>query len=411
MTASPASITVVGAGIVGVSSALYMQRAGFAVTVLDALPPGGGASYGNAGLISVEACIPVSMPGMLKQVPRWLMDPLGPLAVRPSYFPTALPWLLRWVAAGRRERVFASSDALRALHVPAIDCYRELLGSGFNDLIRLSGQVHVWESSEPSPSEAMYHELCRLHGVVAEPLTREALKQLVPELASPSRAVFLPKNGYTVNPQRLVETLARLFVEAGGVVRHERVLKLIPESGAWRIVTNLGNHHCGKLLVSAGAWSAQLLRPLGIRLPLETERGYHLTIRNPNVVPRLPVLSRGRGFTLTPMEGGLRLAGTVEIGGLDLPMSEARALVLLEHAQAMLPGLEAPDYAIWMGFRPSFPDSLPVIGETLPGLYVAFGHGHTGMTGGPPTGHLVKQLIAGETPAIDLAPFSPARFR
>src|SRR5580704_10845497 len=171
MTASPASVAVVGAGIVGVSSALYLQRAGFAVTVLDALPPGGGASYGNAGLISVEACIPVSMPGMLKQVPRWLMDPLGPLAVRPSYFPKALPWLLRWVAAGRRERVFAASDALRALHVPAVDCYRELLGSGFNDLIRLSGQVHVWESSEPSAGETMYHELCRLHGVVAEPLT------------------------------------------------------------------------------------------------------------------------------------------------------------------------------------------------------------------------------------------------
>jgi glycine/D-amino acid oxidase-like deaminating enzyme len=168
MTAAPNSVAVIGAGIVGISAAVYLQRAGLSVSVIDPLPPGGGASYGNAGLLSVEACVPIAMPGMLKQVPIWLKDPLGPLAVRPSYLPTALPWLLRWIAAGRMDRVEAASDALRGLHVNALDRYRELLGREFDDVIRVSGQVHVWESDEPSPSEAIYRRLWEKHGVVAE---------------------------------------------------------------------------------------------------------------------------------------------------------------------------------------------------------------------------------------------------
>lgn len=414
MTAELNSIAIVGAGIVGMSAALYLQRAGQSVSVIDPLPPGGGASYGNAGLLSVEACVPIATPGMLKQVPRWLSDPLGPLAVRPSYLPRALPWLMRWIAAGRMPRVEAASDALRALHINALDRYRELLGRRFNDIIRVSGQVHVWESEEPSPGEAIYRQLWDKHGVVAEWLGPDELRQLVPELGHDvKRAAFLPRNGHTVNPHRLVGTLARLFAEAGGVVRAERVLKLVPEGSTWRVVTSSANHLVGKVVVSAGAWSRQLLRPLGVRLPLETERGYHMMMRDASVVPRLPILSRGRGFSITPMEEGLRLAGTVEIGGLDLPMTEERAYVLLRQARAMLPGLETSDYSIWMGFRPSFPDSLPVIDEAPArrGLFLAFGHGHTGMTGGAPTGRLVKQLVAGEPPDIPLAPFSARRFR
>src|SRR5580700_62387 len=413
MTADPNSIAIIGAGIVGMSAALYLQRAGLPVSVIDPLPPGGGASFGNAGLLSVENCVPIAMPGMLKAVPRWLNDPLGPLAVRPRYLPKALPWLMRWIAAGRMTQVEAGSDALRALHVAALDCYRELLGREFDDLIRVSGQVHIWESAEPSPSEAIYRRLWQKHEVVAEWLSADELRQLVPELGrAVTRAVLLPKNGHTINPRRLVGTLARLFAEAGGTLRAERVLKLLAEGPAWRVVTNSANHLVGKVVVSAGAWSQQLLRPLGIKLPLETERGYHMMLRDATVVPRVPILSRGRGFSITPMEDGLRLAGTVEIGGLDLPMNEERAYVLLRQAKAMLPGLAASDHSIWMGFRPSFPDSLPVIDEApgCRGLFLAFGHGHTGMTGGAPTGRLVKQLITGEPPDMPLAPYSSTRF-
>jgi len=413
MTPEPNSIAIVGAGIVGMSAALYLQRAGLSVAVIDPLPPGGGASYGNAGLLSVESCVPIALPGMLREVPRWLSDPLGPLAVRPSYLPKALPWLLRWIAAGRMTRVEAASDALRALHVGALDRYRELLGHQFDDVIRVAGQVHIWESADPSPSEAIYRRLWQKHGVVAEWLNIDELRQLIPQLGREvTRAVLLPKNGHTVNPRRLVGTLARLFTEAGGTIRAERVLKLLPADAGWRVVTSSANHLVGRVVVSAGAWSKQLLAPLGIELPLETERGYHMMLRDATVVPRIPILSRSRGFTITPMEEGLRLAGTVEIGGLDLPMNEERAYVLLRQAKAMLPGLEANDYSIWMGFRPSFPDSLPVIDTAAGhrGLFLAFGHGHTGMTAGASTGRLVKQLVTGEPTDIPLAPFSATRF-
>ena len=211
--------------------------------MIDPLPPGGGASYGNAGLISVESCVPVALPGMLSEVPRWLTQPLAPLAVRPRYLPQALPWLLRWIAAGRMPRVEAASAALRALHVNALDRYRELLGAEFDGVIRVAGQVHIWESAEPSASEAIYRRLWERHGVAAEWLSADELRQLVPQLTGGvMRAVFLPKNGHTLNPLRLVATLARLFTEAGGAVLAERVLKLVPEGSGWRVVTSSANH-------------------------------------------------------------------------------------------------------------------------------------------------------------------------
>src|SRR5262249_14043970 len=189
----------------------------FPVAVIDPLPPGGGASYGNAGLISVESCVPIALPGMLSEVPRWLTQPLAPLAVRPRYLAQALPWLLRWVAARRMPRVESAGAGLRALHVNALDRYRELLGAEFDGGIRVAGQVHTWESVEPSASEATYRRLWETHGVAAEWLSADELRQLVPELTGGiTRAVFLPKNGHTLNPHRLVATLARLFTDAGG---------------------------------------------------------------------------------------------------------------------------------------------------------------------------------------------------
>jgi len=252
-------------------------------------------------------------------------DPIAPLTVRPRYLPKALPWLLRWIAAGRMPRVEAAAAALRALHVNALDRYRELLGAEFDSIIRISGQVHIWESAEPSASETIYRRLWETHGVAAEWLGSDELRQLVPQLTGGiTRAVFLPKNGHTLNPRRLVATLARLFTEAGGTVLAERVLKLLPEGSGWRVVTSTANHIVGKVVVSAGAWSTQSLRSLSIRLPLETERGYHMMLYDASVVPRLPILSRGRGFSITPMEQGLRLAGTVEIRRAR-PADERRA--------------------------------------------------------------------------------------
>ncbi len=282
-------VLVVGAGVVGLSVALYLQRAGMQVAVLDPLGPAGGASFGNAGMLSPDTATPIAMPGMLRKVPGWLRDPLGPLAVRPSYFPRALPWLLQWVKAGRLERVLAISDAMRALHRDTLTCWRELLGDTlYRDLIRPSGQVHVWEGDDASPTEAIEQQIRDRHGIAAQTLNADDLRQMFPGLARDiTRGLFVPGNGHTVSPQRIVHSLAELFRAAGGAIVAERAMKLIPrEGGSFTVMTNTANRIAERVVVAAGAWSAQLLAPLGIRVPLETERGYHAMLFSPSVTPR-----------------------------------------------------------------------------------------------------------------------------
>jgi glycine/D-amino acid oxidase-like deaminating enzyme len=415
MTIAHHPVLVIGAGVVGLSTALYLQRAGMQVAILDPLGPAGGASFGNAGMLSPDTATPIAMPGMLRKVPGWLRDPLGPLAVRPSYFPRALPWLLQWVKAGRLRRVLAVSDAMRALHSDTLTCWRELLGDAlYHDLIRPSGQVNVWEGDDASPTEAIEQQIRDRHGIAAHKLNADELRQMFPGLARDiTRGLFVPGNGYTVSPQRIVHSLAETFRAAGGTIIAERAMKLIPqEGGGWLAMTNIANRNADQVVIAAGAWSAQLLTPLGIRVPLETERGYHAMLFSPSVAPPIPISSKTRGFFMTPMEDGLRVAGTVEIAGLDAPPDERRAQILVEHARRLFPGLQAGEVRYWMGFRPSTPDSLPILGpvQRRPGLYLAFGHGHFGMSGGPPSGRLLARLIAGQTPGIDPSPYDARRF-
>ena len=406
---------VIGAGVVGLSTALYLQRSGIQATVLDPLGPAGGASFGNAGMLSPDTATPIAMPGMLRKVPGWLRDPLGPLAVRPSYFPRALPWLMQWVKAGRLSRVLAVSDAMRALHRQTLDCWRELLGNDlYHDLIRPSGQVNVWEGDDSSPTEAVEQRIRDRHGIKTQMLNADDLRQMFPGLARDiTRGLLIPNNGYTVSPQRIVHSLAALFRSAGGDFITERAMKLIPrEGGGYTVMTNLANRDTKQLIVAAGAWSAQLLGPLGVRVPLETERGYHAMLFTPSLQLPMPISSKTRAFFMTPMEDGLRVAGTVEIAGLDAPPDERRAKILVDHARRLFPGLHSSEVRYWMGFRPSTPDSLPILGPVTghPGLWLAFGHGHFGMSGGPPSGRLLARLITGQQPGIDPAPYGVQRF-
>ena len=415
MTITTHPTLVIGAGVVGLSAALYLQRAGVSVAVIDPLGPAGGASFGNAGMLSPDTSVPIAMPGMLRKVPGWLRDPLGPLAVRPTYFPRALPWLMQWVKAGRLDRVLAISDAMRALHRETLDCWRELLGdASFRDLVRPSGQVSVREGEDSSPTEAIEQQIRDRHGVVSQKLGADDLRQMFPGIArNITRGLFVPGNGYTVSPQRIVHTLADQFRMGGGEIIAERAMKLIPrEGGGYTVMTNVANRNADTVVVAAGAWSAQLLSPLGVRVPLETERGYHAMLYSPSIQPPIPLGNKSRAFFMTPMEDGLRIAGTVEIGGLDAPPNEQRAKVLADHARRMFPGLQASDVRYWMGFRPSTPDSLPILGPVAgrPGLHLAFGHGHFGMSGGPPSGRLLARMITGQTPGIDPAPYAAQRF-
>jgi D-amino-acid dehydrogenase len=356
---------------------------------------------------------------MLRKVPGWLADPLGPLSVRPAYLPRAAPWLMRWVMAGRMERVLAISDAMRALHGGAFDCWREMLGEAhYHDLVRRNGQLQIWEGAAESATARLERELRDRQGIPYETLGPDELRQLVPGLSRAiTRGVLLPGNGHTVSPQRAVRTLAGLLAQEGGAVLPERAMKLLPRAGGggggWTVITNTANRDAAAVVVAGGAWSRALLDPLGLKLPLETERGYHAALPVPFPGLTLPVTHKDRGFIATPMEQEIRIAGTVEIAGLEAPPDERRARILAGHARAMFPDLPPAEPRLWMGFRPSFPDSLPVLGPApgLPGLHLCLGHGHFGMTAGPPSGRLVAALVAGRTAPIDPAPFGASRFR
>jgi len=414
MDSSKPLTIVLGAGVVGLSTALYLQRSGHQVTVIDPLPPAGGASYGNAGLISPDTSVPIALPGMLRKVPGWMTDCEGPLVVRPAYFPRALPWLLRWIKASQMSRVIQISDAMRALHCDALVCLRELLmGDLYVDLIRPVGHVRIWEGEGAESKIDMV--LAERHGIRAERLNGDDLRQIYPEISRDiTRGMLIPGNAYTVSPQRLVRTLGELLIAAGGVIVAERAMKIIPRGGApgYMIMTNLANRSAQRVVVATGAWTRELLDPLGLHMPLETEGGYHAMMPSPNITLPIPMSIKSRGFGLTTMEGGLRAAGTVEIGGLHTPPDERRAMLLVGHAKRIFPTLQTGEPSYWMGHRPSTPDSLPILGEApgRPGLFLAVGHGHFGMTSGPTSARLVARMINGEQLGIDPVPYACSRF-
>ena len=405
---------VIGAGIVGMMAALTLQRAGRSVMVVDQGPPGEGCSYGNAGAISPDMCVPMALPGMLRRVPRWLLDPLGPLVVRWSYLPRALPWLIRWVRAGDLDRVRSASAALRALHGPSFDRYRTTLGNRAGGLIEMTGQIYVWETGRPGPTEALARELREAHGIETRALTAAEIHTMDPNLAAGfAHGLFFPENGHTVNPLRLVQTLVDLFIEAGGQVVRRRVtgFEQGPE-GVRRIRLEDGDLEAGLVVVAAGIASRTLAAQLGDRVPLEAERGYHVMLPAPGIRPAIKISNREQMFGLTPMEHGVRIAGTVEIAGVDAPMDERRPRAMLAHAKRMYPGLNDEGATFWMGCRPSTPDSLPVIDRASRARNViyAFGHGHTGLTGAPLTADLVQALAMDRPPAISPEPYRLARF-
>ena len=408
-------VAVIGAGIVGAATALVLQRQGLSVTLVDAGDPGMGCSYGNGGAISPDFCVPESLPGMLKRVPRWLGDPEGPLVVRWRRLPAASPWLLRWIRAGRMDRVHASAAALRALHAPSLHRYDALLGPRAQGLIEKTGQIYVWRSSAASPTEALARALREQHGVVTRALDADAIRELDPNLAAGfTRGLFFPDNGHTVNPLRLVQTLVALLVEAGGKVERRKLARFDLRDGEALAARFEGATAVAAdtFVLATGIDSRKFAAILGNRVPLEAERGYHVMLPDPGVRPRIKISNRDHMFGLTPMEHGVRISGTVEFAPAGAPMNERRARSLLVHAKRMYAGLNGDGAQLWMGSRPSTPDSLPVIGRASRARNVtyAFGHGHTGLTGAPVTAELVAALVTGSDPPIDPAPFRPTRF-
>lgn len=416
MSLSGSNVTIIGAGIVGICCARWLQRDGCDVAVIDPVPPGESCSFGNAGIISKSSVIPLAMPGTIAKAPGWLLDPLGPLAVRWSYLPRVTPWLLRLLAASRRSRVAAIADALATLNTPSIDAFGDLLGEAvFADLIRRDGVINAYESVAALEADAESWNMRRERGVIFERFDGPRLHEFEPALNPDIPcAMYIPDTAHTINPLRLVKILAEQFVRDGGRIMSNRVNRIeCGDQGPRKLYLDDGTSHpVDVLVIAAGAWSRRLSGPLGSRPPLETERGYHVTIAQPGVTLKRPVSLAGRGFYATSMEVGLRIAGTVEFGGLDAPPDYRRARLLLDHGRFLFPGLRDEGVSEWMGCRPSLPDSLPIIGRSPHHrrLYYAFGHGHLGLTEAAITGKLIAELIAGRPTSIDIDPYRIDRF-
>lgn len=409
-------VIVVGAGIVGLCCAWHLARGGAEVTVLDREGPGEGTSSGNAGAISAGSVAPLAMPGVLKQVPGMLLDPDGALHIPARYWPAAFPWLWRFVLSAKPERVAGIAEALHALLHGAEEHHRNILrAEGAEDLLVERGQLYLYRDAEHRLKDEAGWRLRREHGLVAEELDRAGVEALEPEV-SPlyARGVFLPGQGHIANPLRHARVVARGVERAGGRVERAEVRALLVEEGRVAgVVTDSGERRAERVVLAAGAFSARLLAPLGIKVPLESQRGYHVMLPDAGVTPRRPVVPADRKAFVTPMEEGLRVAGTVEFGGLDAAPTPRRAELLLQDLRRLYPQARTEGaQPFWMGHRPCLPDSVPVIGPVgrFPDLWCAFGHGHLGLTGAAPTGALVAAHMLGPKPNTTLAPYAVERF-
>lgn len=413
-------VGVIGAGMVGVCAALYLQRDGHDVFLVEPGNPGEGASFGNAGAFNASSVTPMAMPGVVGNVPKWLRDPLGPLSLRWNYLPSVLPYLYRFWRASTPERVHAQARALRPLVGPTLRMLRPLVeAAGAEDLVHQRGHLYVYRSAESLAKDGFAWALRRENGVEVDEFDADELRQLEPALSREYvRGLLVRENGHTSDPFGLVTRLVGQFRRQGGEIVRARALGFrLDGRRLTAIRTDQGDRPAEAAAICTGAWSKPLAAGLGDRVPLETERGYHLMIREPEAAPRIPTADADGKFVATPMESGLRFAGTVELAGLVAPPDWRRARILLEQGRRMLPGLAAhhPEerISVWMGHRPSMPDSLPVIGPSSasPDVIYAFGHGHVGMTAAPMTGRIVADLVTGRPAPIDIAPFAAARFR
>ena len=384
-SSAPVEVAVVGAGIIGTCIAYELQKRGAVVTLFDRDEPGRGCSYGNSGAISESSVAPLAMPGILSSIPAMLLDPKGPLYLPLTHLPVAMPWLIRFLASARQAQVFKAAAELASLHAGAVEKHEALAREiGVPEVITRRGHLHLYPDRAELVKDAAAWALRERFGFRFEELNRAGILELEPQVGSRYNAgLFLADHATVLNPFRYVQAIVRAFGAQGGRLLREEVLEVAPVTDhRWRLLHAGRSHDFDHVAVAAGAWSGGLLKPLGIRLRLESQRGYHVQFHGgPQVVTRTVVLADRKVF-VTPMEEGIRVGGTVEIGGLLRPPDQRRSDLLDQIARETFDGLAGVASSTWMGHRPCTPTSVPIVGPAAgkPGLWIAAGHGHLGMT-------------------------------
>jgi D-amino-acid dehydrogenase len=415
MMAVAMRVGVIGAGIVGLACAFHLARDGHDVTVVDRDPEGDRASFGNAGGIAVTEVLPASVPGLVWRVPGWLVDPLGPLSIRPGHAARLGPWLLRFLRSGRPALMRRSAAALASLNHAALGDLRPMLQAiGLERDLRPDGCLTVYRSATAFARDGWALALQDELGMPGERLSGDAARELEPALSSAiAAAVYHPQWAQIADPRRLVMGLAAWLEAQGVAIRRGAAVGLEPTADGVRVRLAAGEALTAeRVVVAAGAWSAALAKSVGDPVLLESERGYNTTIASPGIRLCRQVTFAEAKFVASPLDPGLRIGGAAEFAGLDAPADFARSKALAKLARRYLPGLRTQGGTAWMGQRPSTPDSLPVLGPSprVPAVLYAFGHGHLGLTQAATTGRVTADLVAGRDPGIPLEPYGIGRF-
>jgi len=408
------SIGVIGAGIQGVCISLCLIKKGFEVTLIDREDPGKeSASYGNAGHFSPYASVPVNRPDILVDVPTMLLSSTGPLALKWNYAPKMIPWFIKFIKNCSKKNMLHTTKYMHQILDLALPAYDELFEDiNVSELVESKGIIYFWTNKDLKSRELeinMREEL----GVKQQLLTPHEIHDLEPHIKQIYHGgVLYPNARHTRNPKKVLLKLFDLFIKKGGHFEKQNVQSISFTTDNKPVIkTNLNFYNFDKAVIACGAFSKKITDQLGEKIPLDTERGYHVHFKGHDHLLTRPVIFLNRGFGITPMEQGLRVVGTVEFGGLDNPVSKKRILNLVNNAKYLFPEL-TEHHDEWLGFRPTLPDFLPVMGpsKNYKNLFYSFGHHHLGWTLGAISGKIVSGMIAGENTNLDLSAYNSTRF-
>ncbi|OCK61588.1 FAD-dependent oxidoreductase [Bradyrhizobium sp. LMTR 3] len=413
MSEDNADVVVLGAGIVGVSTAFAAQQRGMSVVLVDRREPGSETSYGNAGIISSGSITPLNNPSLWKSLPKYLTNRHAALRWSPLWAVKNAGWVARFLASSAASRLEPRAIALHDLIGASAKLHRQwIVQAGAGHRIRETGWLRAWRSDAvlaAKQEQAMLAE----YGIASEWLDRQAISALEPDIVPVYKVGLLHTQTASVDsPGEVVKAYARMFANAGGQVRRADIKAILPGGDGWRVVLADGEISARHVVAALGPWSADMLRPLGYRVPLACERGYHREFKpNPARALRRPIYDIDGGFIMTPMEQGIRVTSGVELSDRDAPASFAQLDQIVPLARGVVEFGDAVGDA-WRGSRPTLPDSLPIIGPAPrhAGLWLAFGNQHIGFTTGPATGAAIAAMIGGAPPPYDVAPFAPNRY-